>query len=327
MTPAVLYKLLAIALIVALGWVVGKARWLGDEKAEPARVLSNAAFYLFCPALFFRTTARIDLAHLPLAMLAAFFVPVLAVMALVYSEQRFMRRRRGLSAAAPAVRAITVGFGNSVQIGIPVAAGLFGEAGLALHLTIVAVHALVLLLLCTTLVELDLAQDQAGADPHLGRVLQGTLRNTLIHPVVLPVLAGMAWRLSGWPLPGPVDDVLQVLGAAVVPLCLTLIGMSLAYLGLPKRWHAALGLSCVKLLLAPALVLWVAHVGFGLQGLPLSVVVMLAALPVGSNALMFAQRYRALEAETTAAMVFSTLGFVVTAPLWVVVLQGLKHGP
>jgi malonate transporter len=48
--------------------------------------------------------------------------------------------------------------------------------------------------------------------------------------------------------------------------------------------------------------------------------VMMAALPVGSNALIFSQRYETLEAEATAAIVFSTLGFVVTAALWLAVL-------
>ena len=34
----------------------------------------------------------------------------------------------------------------------------------------------------------------------------------------------------------------------------------------------------------------------------------MAALPVGSNALIFSQRYGTLQAETSAAIVFSTLG-------------------
>lgn len=320
MTLAVLYKLLAILLIVALGWVVGRLRWLGDAQADPARVLSNAAFYIFSPALFFRTTARIDLAHLPWAILAAFFVPVLVVMLTVYGWQRLMRVRRGLPAAAPAVRAITATFGNSVQIGIPMAAGLFGDVGLGMHLTIVSVHALVLLLVCTTLVELDLARERAEPGAGLAPVLLGTLRNAVLHPVVLPVLAGLGWNLLGLPLPEAADEVLRLLGSAVVPLCLTLIGMSLAYLGLPKSLHGAVAVSLAKLVLQPALVLAVAHWGFGLHGLALSVLVMLAALPAGSNAMMFAQRYRALEAEATAANVLSTLAFVGTAPVWLMVL-------
>jgi predicted permease len=41
---------------------------------------------------------------------------------------------------------------------------------------------------------------------------------------------------------------------------------------------------------------------------------------VGSNALIFAQRYHVLEAEATAAIVISTLAFVFTASGWLAVL-------
>jgi malonate transporter len=47
---------------------------------------------------------------------------------------------------------------------------------------------------------------------------------------------------------------------------------------------------------------------------------MMTALPVGANALIFAQRYQTLEAEATAAVVFSTVGFVLAAPLGLAVL-------
>jgi predicted permease len=326
MTGAIATKLLAIMLIVALGYAVGRLRWLGPPEAEPARVLSNAAFYIFAPALFFRTTARLDPASLPWPMIAAFFMPVVALMLANYGWQRWRRDERALPVAAPAVRAITVAFGNSVQIGIPLAAGIFGETGLGLHLALVSVHALILLLVATTLVELDLAQARAGGGgAHLGTMLLGTLRNTVIHPVVLPVLAGMAWQATGQALPGPVDEVLQVLGSAVVPLCLTLIGMSLAYMGLPRSLRGALSLTLLKLVVQPALVWAVAAGLFGLDGLPLQVVVVLAALPSGTNALMFAQRYRAQEAETTAVNVISTLAFVATAPAWLALLASFNH--
>ncbi len=328
MSAVIANKLLAIVLIVGLGYLVGRLRWLGPPELEPARVLSNAAFFIFAPALFFRTTARLDPAALPWPMVAAFFVPVVAFMLLHYAAQRWRRAERGLPVAGPAVRAITVAFGNSLQIGIPLVAGVFGETGLGLHLALVSVHALILLLVITTVVELDLAHDRsqgAAGRARLAPVLLSTLRNTVIHPVVLPVLAGMAWQATGVPLPTAVDEVLQVLGSAVVPLCLTLIGMSLAYMGLPRSLRGALGLTLLKLVVQPALVWAVAAGVFGLRGLPLDIVVMLAALPAGTNALMFSQRYRALEAETTAVNVMSTLAFVMTAPGWLALLHGFNR--
>jgi malonate transporter and related proteins len=324
MTLAILYKLLAIVLTVALGWAAGRMRWLGDASADPARVLSNVAFYIFVPALLFRTTARIDFATMPWALIAAFFVPQLVFMLGVYASQRRRARAAGQPALA-STRAITASFGNTVQVGIPMAAALFGEAGLAMHITVVSLHALTLLTVVTVLVELDLARagtnDEAGSS--LAATLKLTVRNTVIHPVVLPVLAGLVYNAAGLHLHAVVDEVLVLLASAVVPLCLVLIGLSLAYYGLPKQPQAAVALAVGKLVVLPLLVLVVARFGFGIGGLPLSVIVMMAALPVGSNALIFAQRYRTLESEATAAIVFSTLSYIATAPLWLALLSAM----
>ena len=338
MSLIVLNKLLAIFCTVALGWVAGRLRWLGEPagRLDPARLLGNAAFYIFVPALLFRTTARLDVAGLPWVTVLAFFVPVVLMLLAVYAAARWRRRAAVAkdlaaderAAAAPATQATTVVFGNSVQVGISMAAALFGEAGLGIHIALVSLHALVLLSILTVLVELDLARARAQheASASVLRTLRQTLRNTLVHPVVLPVLAGLLWHATGWALPGVLDETLQLLGTAVAPLCLVSIGITLAYTAgktVAGAMRAALGLVLLKLLGLPALVLAVAHWGFGLSGLPLQVVVMMAALPTGSNALIFAQRYRAQEVETTTAIVLSTLAFALTAPLWLAVLAAL----
>ena len=54
-----------------------------------------------------------------------------------------------------------------------------------------------------------------------------------------------------------------------------------------------------------------------------SPVVLMAALPTGSNVLIFAQRYRTLEAEATTAIVLSTVGYMATVTLWLAVLARL----
>ncbi len=323
MTLVIAYKLLAIFAIVALGWLAGRRRWIGGAggSGAAARALSDAAFYLFVPALMFRTMVRLDFAALPWRTLAAFFLPAVAFVLAVYAWQRRVQARAASPAATPATRTIAASYGNAVQVGIPLAAALFGEPGLALHIALVSLHGLVLLTLLTVLVEVDLARADDGAT--LASTVRASVRNAVVHPVTLPVLAGLAWNLTGLGLHPVVDEALAGLGRAVVPLCLVLIGLTLAQYGLRGRLRGVLAPAALKLLALPALVLAVAWGGFGLAGMPLAVVVMMAALPLGTNALIFAQRYDTLQAEATTAIVFSTLAFAATASLWLGVLAWL----
>ena len=172
MSLAVIYKLLAIVATVALGWLAARQGWLGriGQGNDPARVLGNAAFYLFVPALLFRTMARLDLAAQPWHTLAAYFVPAVAYALVVYAWQR----RGAAPGAAAATRTVGAVYGNAVQLGIPMATALFGEAGLALHIALVSMHGVVLLTLLTALVETDLARANPAATP------AATALNTLL---------------------------------------------------------------------------------------------------------------------------------------------------
>jgi predicted permease len=320
-STVIIAKLAGIFAVVAIGWVAGRTTMF--RGAGPLQLVTNLAFYVFTPPLLFRLTARIDLGALPWVLIAAYFVPTVALLLAVYAWGRRVRSPDA-PVAGPAIRALSMTFGNTVQLGIPVVIALFGDTGLAVHVAIISMHAVTLLTIATVLVEADLAR--SAADVHEGPGLVSTAlttaRRAVVHPVVLPALLGLVWNLAGLPLPGTVDDVLQTLGQAVVPLCLVLIGLSLAHYGVRGVGRAALWLSTGKLLLMPALVLGAAY-AVGLRGTPLSVTVLCAALPVGSNPLLFAQRYEALEAETTAAVVASTLAFVVTAPAWLLAVSAL----
>ncbi len=328
MTVAVALQLLGIVAVVAVGYAAARAGWVVGEQATT--VLSDVAFMVFLPALLFRATAQMSFALMPWMLLLAFFAPAVATMLGYYLVARIRSRGRAEGPAA-AVGAITASFGNTVQVGIPVATALFGAAGVRLHIAIVSLHALVLLTVATALAEIDLARTGArasGARPAPLLTVLATARATVVHPVVLPVLAGLAWNLVagqgfGLHLPGVLLDVLATLAQGVVPVCLVLIGVSLARHGVQGRLRGALAPAAVKLLALPGLVGLLGHYGLGLSGLPLRVAVLAAGLPAGSNALLFAQRYRTLEAEATTAIVVTTLAFAVTSPGWLVVLTML----
>lgn len=322
MSLAILFKLLVLVAVVGAGWYAGRTPLMRGP--EPVKAISTLAFYLLIPALLFRSMARVDLAHLPWSTLLAFFGPTMVWVLVVYLGHRWRSGppRTEAQAAQPATRAMMCAFGNTLQVGLPFVAALFGDDGLTIHVAIISLHALTLLTVCTVLAEIEVAQVRhAAMGGTLWATVRQTVRNTVIHPVILPVVAGLAWNLAGLPVPQPMDEALQLLASGVVPVCLVLIGLSLAHYGLGDYARVAVGCTVGKMIVMPAVVLVVAHAVLGLRGLALSVIVLVASLPTGSNALLFAQRYRSQEGEATASIVVGTVAFAVLAPLWLQILS------
>jgi malonate transporter and related proteins len=225
-TALVYFKLLALMATIALGWCAMRRGWLVPKgtPGEPLLAWSNGLIYLFVPALMFRTMVRQDLSALPLHMLLAYLIPAWLLMLAVYGV---CRHRFGARPTAEAgTRALPAVYGNGVQVGVPLVTALYGEAGLALHIALVSLHGVLLLSTLTVLVEADLARGRAGVSR--SQAFFSTVRNAVIHPVVLPVVLGLCWNLTGFGLHVAVDTLLYGLGLAVVPLSLILIGATLA---------------------------------------------------------------------------------------------------
>lgn len=332
MSDALVPKLMAILGVVLLGWLAGRFRWLGPGEAarEGPRLLGNLAFAVLVPALLFRTTARMDLHGFPWRAIFGYYLPAVTLLVGVYAMHRGSTDARreaseGSDKSArvrPAARAVLMTFGNGAQVGLPVVSAVFGEAGLGIYIALICLHAAVLLTLPTLLGELDLVRGRAegAGSPGLAEMVGGTVRKCVVHPVVLPVLAGVLWNATGAGLPGFLDEMLGLLAGAVSPVCLMLIGLSLAGHGLAGNQRVALVAAVVKLVALPASVWLFAHGVLGLQGTTLKVMVLMAGLPTGANALLFAQRYRVDEGIATATIVVSTVGFAVTAPVWLLIL-------
>src|SRR5512133_653475 len=285
-------------------------RWIG---AGGVKDLSNLVFVVMTPPLLFRTMSTVHVAQLDFRPIAAYFVAVALVFGGTLAVGGFNRRA--------AVVAMANTYSNTVMIGIPLVALAYGDAGLVILFTLISVHSLVLLTTSTVVLELALLREEAATGrqggAHLGRTVLLAIRNALVHPVPLPIIAGLLFAASGLALPAMADKPLQLLGSAFGPLALLLVGVTLAGTQIGENWRAALGLALVKNIVHPALV---AAIGWalGLGAVPLAVMVIAAALPIGANVFLFSQRYRVAEDLVTAGVSVSTVLSLLT--LWVVML-------
>ena len=260
------------------------------------------------PALLFRTMSVVHLEQLEFRPVAMYFVAAMLVFAAVLAWQGLNRRA--------ILMALTATFSNTVAIGTPLVGLAYGQAGLVILFALISVHALVLLTLATLALELASAREavasgSAGNDRHPLQTVLAAVRSGILHPVPLPIIIGLLFAQTGWVVPAVLDRPLQLLGNAFGPLALVLVGVSLTQVSVGQQFKSALGLSLLKNLLLPALV---AALGWsvGLRGLPLTIMVVAASLPVGANVFMFSQRYGVAQELVTATMAVSTALALVT---------------
>jgi malonate transporter len=310
----VIQSLTPVFLLIGAGYLAGRRQWI---RGDAVRDLSNLVFLLLIPALLFRTMSTVRVDELDLRPIAAYFAAAGLLLAASIAWRGFNCRSVVLALAGT--------FSNMVMIGITLVGLAYGQEGLVTLLTLVSVHALILLTAGAIVLELAAAREtrhQGGEAPHLWQTAWSAIKGSLIHPIPLPIVCGLLFAQSGLALPGVVDKPLQLLGSAFGPLALVLVGVSLAATPLAGQWRITLSLAASKNLLLPFLV-GISAWAFGITGLAMVVMVVAAGLPTGANVFLFAQRYQVVQDLTTAAMGVSTALSLFTLSAVMLVLSWL----
>jgi malonate transporter len=270
------------------------------------RGMSDFVFYAAMPCLLFGSVAGAP--PLRLADVAASF---LAGAMLLFAAAAIMARTALHAQLAQAsVFALNCVFGNTVMLGIPVIDAAYGRDGVANLLAVIAFHSGVLLPMATILIEADPVSHGGSGRGPLG-VLRASLPGLLRNPVVVSIVLAFVWRATGLSIPGPVQRLLGLLGAAGPPLALFCLGATLPR---PTGWSDLREVSLaalLKLVVMPALVAGFAHLA-GVTGVAFAVVVMASALPTGANAFLLARRFATMAEASASTVVISTALSVVT---------------
>ncbi len=307
MTDTVISSLLPVVLLIAIGYLSGRAGWI---RSEASKDLSNLVFMVLTPALLFRTMSTVHVEHLNFKPVAMYFVAAALLFAAMLVWQGATRRG--------AVLALAATFSNTIMIGVPLVSLAYGEAGLVMLFTLISVHALVLLTLATVVLELAVAREQAkgetGVPRHMALTVLAAVRNGIIHPVPLPIMLGLAFSQTGLVIPALLDKPLLLLSHAFGPIALLLVGVTLTQVRVGEHLRGALGLALIKNLAFPALVALLSW-SLGLSGLPLSVMIVAASMPIGANVFLFSQRYQVAQELVTASVAVSTVLALVTVSL------------
>ncbi len=285
-----------IALAVFVGWLAGRLGVLGPA-ARP--VLAKLNFNLLAPFLLFSVLATADVGALFSALLPVSAIAAITMMVL-FSLVSLLLWRRGI--ARTTIGSLAAGYVNGNNFGIPIAVYMLGDA---------AYSAPVVLLQLLLFAPVALAV--------LGATVEGRtsawviIRSTLTNPIIVGSLLGVLVAVSGIELPPIVLDPIELIGHAAVPLMLIAYGLSLHGQRLlePGTGRRDVLLASTLKLIAMPVVAWaLGRFVFGLEGIDLYAVTVLAALPTAQNVFVFAQRYETAEIVARDTVFLTTIGSV-----------------
>ena len=187
-------------------------------------------------------------------------------------------------------------FGNTGNIGLPLALFAFGNEGLDYSVVIFAVMALIAFTVGVWVV--------SGS---------GSLLTPLKEPMVWGTALGGLFLIMGWKTPDWATNSLQLVGQMAIPLMLITLGVAISRLAV-SGIVLALFLSLLKLAICIAVPLSIGQ-AMGLSGVPLAILVLQVSTPVAVTSYMLAEKYKARSDDVAGLVVVSTLLSVVAMPV------------
>jgi malate permease and related proteins len=187
-------------------------------------------------------------------------------------------------------------FGNTGNLGLPLALFAFGDAGLSYAVVVFAVMAIWSFTFGIWLV--------AGA---------GSFGKVVREPLVWGTLLGALFLVQGWQTPKFMTNTLSLLGQMAIPMMLITLGVAVARLT-PGGVGRAVVLSAIKLVICVAIA-WAAGVYFELDRTALGVLVLQVATPVAVTSYLLAEKYGADAQSVAGLVVVSTLMSVAALPI------------
>ncbi len=301
--------ILPVFIVLGFGYVSVWRGWFSDAGVEGLTRFSQG---FAIPVLLFRALSTLDLQQgFDIAMLGSFYAGALAGFAAGLLGARFLFGR-------PWEDSVAIGFvglfSNSVLLGLPITERAYGADALQPNYVIIALHAPFCYAVGITAMELARARG-AALRSLPGKVLKAMFSNSLI----IGILLGLAVNLGGVPLPSVLNDAVDLIARAALPVALFGLGGVLYRYRPEGDLRAILFICAVSLVLHPAVVWGLATVLEVDRG-GLRSAVVTAAMAPGVNAYLFANMYGSAKRVAASAVLIGTGLCILSASFWLALL-------
>ncbi len=292
--------LLPILSLILLGLVLQQRGFLSGEAWSG---MERLTYFVLFPALLVHSLGRQRLDGLPWAEILWVVAGVLLLASLVLvAGFRLLPRIDGTTFTS----VFQGGVRFNTYITLALAQAFFGAEGLATGAVAAGFMIVLINLLCIGVLSIW----GTRAAPRRGGVLRAVLGN----PLIIACLIGWSLSLSGCGLPGPMGDVLEIVGWAALPLGLRAVGAALRPGALRGHLGPTLVASLVQFGLKPLAAAGLIFLT-GLGGAAAGVLVIAFMTPTSPSAYILARQLGG-DTETMASIItLQTLAAFAVMPL------------
>jgi auxin efflux carrier (AEC) len=288
-----------VLILVGVGVALRASRLLEPSDAKP---LNTIIIYVGLPALVFGAISDATFDATLARVVAVAWVVILAGVGVAWFASSLL----GLSGPTRGGFIICAALGNTGYLGYPLALALLGDEGL--------VRAIVYDLFGTVLIVLTVGLALAQHFGDDGGKRTNLLKEVVTFPGVIAL--ALAVLLRPVALPDLVSRSLDSLGSLTVPLIMIAVGVSLEPRAIRPHLRSLGGVAVIKLLVVPLAALALGSLVFSSSAEHLRLVVMQAGMPTMMLSLVFGIRYKLDVDFIASAILVTTVGALVTVPLF-----------
>ena len=289
----IVFPIFAIAI---LGYVLAYRNFFDGEEISG---IARFVFMVAIPLMLFDSMANIDLPErIEWGFLLSYYLAAFTVYAL---GMLLGRTNFAYTLSEQGVFGLGCSYGNSVLIGIPVTLSAFGDEGELPLFLLISVHSGLMFFIVTVIAETG----AAGESSYL-EIAFLSFKKIATNTIVLGLMAGLLFNWLALDLPEAIDNTISWIGRAALPCALFVLGASLSRYKLAGHFSQAGTVIALKMALHPLLVWILAFYVFQVEYVWGAVAVLIAAMPVGINSYVFAEKYQVCIAPLATAILIST---------------------
>jgi malonate transporter and related proteins len=296
--------------LIFCGYAAGRLNLLTTTAAAG---VNTFVFFFALPAFLFSLMSSSPIAEvLNVPFIAAYVLASLAVFGLAVAGGRMLF---DVGRGEAAIQGLAAVLPNTGYMGIPLAIAVFGrEAGVPLVVGL-TLDGVLLIPLGILLIESEKGQ---GESPF--RTVLATFPDLVRNPLIVSIFAGLAASAVGLTPPTPVNNFLDLLGAAAGPCALFALGATLAGRSVAGGAAEIGYMTALKLFVHPAALLLTAAVIFDVEPLWTSAALLGASLPIAANVFIVARQYDVYVTRASGAVLVSTAVSMATVSTLLLVL-------